>query len=316
MNDVRRAALLMPRPRTVKLFSRSLRNWLAIPAFGAACNPSVAAAQPDGAVNGTGPVVSKIECAASFEQSQRLRQAFKYVEATVEALRCADPGCGAALSEECGKLYNELQAATPSVVFAARSEDGAELTFASISVDGRAEALSIDGAPVLLNPGSHEFTFVAKGFQTFRQSTVVRAGERFRPIVGVLRRQSPAPFSSPSANTAPATSAAPRARPTLATYLLGGVGVAGLAGFAGLRIAGASEYDDLARSCKPTCSEEQIDTARRLYTLSYVSLAVGTATSIAAVTLYLTSERESAPHTAVQLRQMPGGMGAHLTGSF
>src|SRR5204863_2064026 len=61
----------------------------------------------------------KIACSKSFEESQRLRNNSEYIAASDEVLKCANPSCGQALFDECTKIYGELQAATPSVVFAA-----------------------------------------------------------------------------------------------------------------------------------------------------------------------------------------------------
>src|SRR5688500_17419182 len=84
----------------------------------AECLPSAAqAGQPAPASSDASVAASRAECAQSFEHAQRLRNAFRYLDADVEALKCANPACGPLLSEECGKIYSELQAVMPSIVF-------------------------------------------------------------------------------------------------------------------------------------------------------------------------------------------------------
>jgi hypothetical protein len=260
--------------------------------------------------------LSKADCAAAFEQSQHLRNSFQYVEATEQALRCANPQCGAVLSEECGKLYGELQAATPSVVLGARAEDGTELGSVSIDVDGGSRRVAIDGTPLLINPGNHEFTFSAAGFKSTRQTAVILTGERFRPIVGVLTKDAPEPVkSAPPPERAPL--AASSGGVPLASYVLGGIGLAGFAGFVGFRLAGAHDYDTLDRTCKPECAQSSVDAARQKYVLSYVGLGIGGAASIAAVTLYLVSPRKPKQQTAtLRLANLPDGVAAQLAAPF
>jgi len=275
--------------------------------------PHQAQAQSAPADAEEGAKISKIECAQAFEQSQRLRNSFRYLEASAEALRCASLQCGAALSEECGRLYSDLQAATPSIVLAARTQDGKELDNVIVSIDGGARSAMVDGTPLLLDPGNHEFTFTADGFEPLKQAAVISAGERYRRVVGVLTKPESAAASTPS----PAQDRRGSRTIPIASYALGGVAVAGFAGFVGFRIAGANDYEALSDTCKPTCAQSSIDAARQKYVLSYVGLAVGAAAGIAAVTVYLLSPGKPASQAAtLQLGSLPSGVGAHLTKSF
>ena len=291
-------------------------------AIGTACAslPTIAAAASDAPTEDGHTPLNKAQCETAFEDAQRLRNSVQYLKATSEALRCANPECGAVLSDECGKLYSETSAATPSVVLGARTSDGSELGTVSIDVDGGARSVPLDGRPLLLDPGNHEFTFSADGFEPTKQAVVILAGERMRSIVGVLKREGgPAP-STTAEGPAPAKKAAPaetRHQVPLASYVLGGVGIAGFAGFVGFRVSGAHDYDALQRECKPTCSQSDVASARQKYVLSYVGLAVGGVASIAAVTVYFASPRTPVPEAAaLQIRQQANGMTAHLTVPF
>lgn len=296
---------------------RGCRSAAAVLAAASALLPALARAEEP--AGGARVPISRAECAEAFEQSQRLRNSFQYVQASASALRCADPECGAALSEECGKLYGEIEAATPSIVLGARSEDGTELRDVSVTIDQGARPVVVDGTPLPLDPGKHDLTFVAAGFESLQLSAVVLAGERFRPIIGVLKSEKN-PAQTAATGTSEPDSGAPRAArtgPPLASYVLAGVGVAGFAGFIGFRVAGGQEYDKLERDCKPTCGTDSVDAARRSYVLSYVGLAIGGAASIAAVTLYLTSPSTPARQAAtLSVRQVPGGMAAQLSAPF
>jgi hypothetical protein len=275
---------------------------------------------PAWAEDGASAPVSKAECEKAFEQSQRLRNTFHYVEASAEALVCAASECGTVLSDECGKLYSETLEATPSVVVGARTADGSELSDVSITLDGSERSIPVDGAPLLLNPGNHEFSFSAAGLEPTKLTVVILAGERLRPIIGVFKRDEAPVQSTTSKALRPETGPAlnnDRGGPPLASYILGGIGLAGFGGFVGFRLAGAHDYDALTHDCKPTCSESSVAAARQKYVLSYVGLAIGGAASIAAVTVYLaTPGTPSRQAAALQLRQQANGMTAHLTVPF
>jgi len=71
--------------------------------------------------------------------------------------------------------------------------------------------------------------------------------------------------------------------------VLGGVGIAGVAGFVALNLVGAHDYDGLKHGCGAStgCSGADIDPVRTKYYLSYVSLGVGAAALAGAVVVYL-----------------------------
>ena len=256
----------------------------------------------------------KLACSRSFEQSQRLRNGSQYVAAIDEVVKCADPKCGEALFAECTKIYDQLQTATPSVVFAAKDDSGRELTGVVVTIDGRPSRDQLDGKPVRVDPGSHRFAFSSNGYQRTEQGVLIRAGEQFRPINAILQRTQAAdaaPFSQVS-TSAPE---APRSVP-LASYVLGAVSVVGLGTFVGFRLAASSRFDKLARDCKPNCAPSDVDSVRREYNISDIALGIGAAAAVAAVTVYLVSPREHKPVAALQVSPSEHGLGAGIVGQF
>ncbi|MEO8903701.1 MAG: hypothetical protein ABI488_15530, partial [Polyangiaceae bacterium] len=246
-------------------------------------------------------------------QSQRLRNGSQYVAASDEAAKCANPKCGEALFDECTKIYDQLQDATPSVVFAARDDAGRELTSVAVTIDGRPTPDQLDGKPVRVDPGRHQFAFSSNGYQRAEQAVLIRAGEQFRPINAVL----PRPRSVQAADEPTSTSAleSPRRLP-LASYVLGAVSVVGIGAFVGFRVAGASRFDELARTCKPTCTSSEVDSARQKYILSNLALGVGAAAAVAAITVYLVSPLQHRPVAALQVSPLRQGLGAGITAQF
>lgn len=256
----------------------------------------------------------KLACSRSFEQSQRLRNGSQYIAASEEAAKCANPKCGEALVDECSKIYDQLQTATPSVVFAARDEAGAELTQVAVSIDGHPSRNTLDGTPVKVDPGNHQFAFASDGYQPAEQATLIRAGEQFRPISALLRRiadKSSAPPLAPPASDPQSSPGIPTA-----SYVLGAVSVVGLGTAIGFRVAGSNRFDALARECKPTCTPSAVDSARQKYTVSDVALGVAAAAAVAAITIYLVSPREHRPRAALQVSPSEHGLGAGISAWF
>jgi hypothetical protein len=279
--------------------------------------PRPVVAEPSGASD---PSLTRAACALAFEDAQRLRNAARYLDANREVLKCTNPSCGAALSEECGKIHGELQAATPSVVFAVRDNTGGELASASVKIDSDGSAPSLDGKPVPIDPGSHTFTFHADGFEPQAQSVVIRAGERFRPITIVLQPLSTNPARAPSPNAFEPTLSSndtSRAAVPLPVYVLGGVAAVGVAGFVGFRWWGSRDFDELSRGCKPDCSSSSVDAVRQKYAISTVSLAVGGAATAAAITWYFAAKPSASSNSArLQIWSSADGASARFSTRF
>jgi hypothetical protein len=258
----------------------------------------------------------KMVCATAFEETQRLRNASRYLEANREVLKCSSPACGAVLSEECGRMHSELQAATPSVVFAARDKSGNELPNVMVRIDQESSAIPLDGKPVMIDPGNHTFSFSAAGHELHSQQVVVLTGEHFRLISVVLEPVARGGARVATNDNQPLRREQPTsARPPLASYVLGGVGVVGFAAFATLRISGANDFDALSSRCKPTCSASEVDGVRRKYLSSNIALAVGAAASVAAVTIYLVAP-PAATATSLQIAPSTSAVSARFTTTF
>lgn len=264
-------------------------------------------------------------CASAFEQAQRLRNETKYLAANQQVRKCANPMCGAALLQECSRLYEELQSAIPTVVFSARdAAKGSDLSEVAVTIDGQPGVDQIDGKAIPIDPGNHTFKFTAAGYPPIERRMVIRDGEKFRQVAVTFSAEGasetapqPATTSAPAPAAGPAASSSSRPIP-VATWVLGGIGVAGLATGAILRVVGSGQYDDLKSSCSPACSDSEIDRVKTKYTLSTVALGVGGAALAASVVILLAAPRESSETPAALVLQptLGGGATAQLRGVF
>lgn len=151
-------------------------------------------------------------CLTSAEQGQQLRDDGKYAKAREAFGRCARSSCPALVQSDCEKWLAELEAASPSVVVIAKDDKGADLSAVKVTVDGAVLTTSLDGRPLAVDPGAHEFNFEASGLVPFDEHVVIHAGEKGRSLSVQFRSTNASvPGSSPSAPTGPATPSVPEA---------------------------------------------------------------------------------------------------------
>ena len=156
----------------------------------------------------------------------------------------------------------------------------------------------LDGRALAVDPGEHVFVFELGDARRFTERVIVAEGVKNRQIV--LRIPDDAPVVPPDDRGMP-----------IAAWILGGVGLAGLAGFGILGGVGLSKEGELQDRCAPNCATDEVDEVRRLYAVGDVMGAVGLAAVIGAV-IVVWVEEEGGPSTALGVS--PTGL--TLTGRF
>jgi hypothetical protein len=215
-------------------------------------------------------------CVATYDDALALKKQGELLAARSRFTQCTLPSCPGPVRDECAEQVRGLGTMIPSVVPAARTRDGRELVDVQVQVDGQLLTERIDGRAHRLDPGPHEFRFAAAGETPRVVSVVLAEGERLRRVEAIF-------------DTGTAREPAPI--PTLA-WVLGGVGVAGLLGFAYFGLSGLSEESAL-QECEPGCSAERTDDLKRTYLFADISLAIGVAALGGATYVYLTRSSSS-----------------------
>ncbi|MCU0689967.1 MAG: hypothetical protein MUF54_01065 [Polyangiaceae bacterium] len=234
----------------------------------------------------------KAACLESYVEAQRLKKDSSYIAARDKLIVCSHDACPAAIRSECVQWLAEVDRALPSVVVLAKDHDGHDIVDVRVTVDGEPFLERAEGKAIPIDPGVRTFRFEASGFQTQERQVVVRASVQDRVIAVALTRQTAAGPAPPAASDAPTTadpaadSSPSRAVPAPA-YVLGGVGVVGLAGFGAFAWRFSGQRSDL-EGCKPFCSQTDIDAADRSRKVAFVSLGVGVVALGAATVLYAT----------------------------
>ena len=248
-------------------------------------------------------------CSAAYERTQTEKQAGHYVAASAAALECSQLQCNAAIVQECVRFYGALEAETPTLVFSARKAEGGELSDVRVEMDGKLVAEQITGRPISADPGPHNFVFIHKKRGLLRQSETARVGDKAR-VIEVT-------FSDPDAKSGAvgAGTAAPRGGVPPMTYVLGGLGVVALGGFAYFRVSGANDYNKKNDECSPGCNPDDIDPIKKKFTYSYVSLGVGIASLAGAAAFYFVG-RSGGPSVQASISPHQDGAMAGLKTTF
>jgi len=239
----------------------------------------------------------KAACVASYENGQNQRQEGALRRAKKEFSRCADPACPDVTKGDCTTWSAELDKSIPTVTFVVKDEGGADLNDVAVLMDDQPLVPKISGAAIEVDPGSHRFRFESKGFSAIEQAVVVREGEKNRPVSIVM--QKPAGKGGGGGSISPAT------------WVLGGVGVAGIGVFAVFGGIGLSEQSDAESTCAPRCGDDVIDPIQTKFIAADIALSIGLASLGAALLVGLVTGLDSGPEPEVSARfevfPAPGG---------
>ncbi len=220
------------------------------------------------------------ECVLAHEQAQQKSVEKKLVEALSLSRSCAVPVCPAPVRKECRQWQAELEKSVPTIIVTVRRA-GRELSDARVSVDGKAQD---PGKEISLDPGAHMVVAEIEDQPKITRQIEVREGERSR-MVSVSFTETPVAASAGGGGKDPAADAAPgRSIPT-ASYVLGGVGIAGFIGFGAMALVVAQDEKDLDE-CKPRCDQADVDSLGTKYLIGDIALGIGLAGVASAVGVY------------------------------
>jgi hypothetical protein len=213
-------------------------------------------------------------CVETYEDALAHKKRGALTAAHKRFAECTQPACPAPVREECTGQVRKLAALIPTIVPSARTTGGEELVEVRVQVDGKVLTEKLDGRAHQLDPGPHTFRFETGGFPAQELRAVLAEGERLRKVEAVFD-SGEKPAEQPI--------------PTL-VYVLGGIGIAGLAGFTYFGLSGLSQESDLdSQGCEPNCSQGDTDDLKRTYLFADISLAIGIAGLGGATYLYVSS---------------------------
>jgi hypothetical protein len=205
-------------------------------------------------------------CIDAHVTAQKRRAESKLLEARVALAECGSADCPGVLRSECGTWLEEVNKEIPSVVPVVMTPDGADISSARLTLDGMSRVLQ-PGASAEVDPGPHELEVLADGFQVAKVKFTGQVGLRDRRLEVTL-----VPIHEP---------------PPVWPYFAFGGGVAlGVGAFAGLGSMARADEKELG-SCKPHCSDGDIDKVQWEYVGANVGLAVAAASLAGAGAYFL-----------------------------
>ncbi len=225
---------------------------------------------------------AKRVCVDIHEKAQELRQAGHLVAARDQLTTCSKTTCPALIRTDCAQWLLEVDDIMPTIVLGARDAAGADLADVKVTCDGREIATRLDGRVVPIDPGEHVLHFEHAGSPPVESHVVVREGERARPVVAEFQ----APVSPP--------------RP-VAAYVVGGLAIGALGSFAFFGIRGLVSENDLASSCSPRCTDDQVRGARTDLLVADISLAATAVLGGAAAWLFFSNRKADTAPTPTPL---------------
>jgi hypothetical protein len=256
-------------------------------------------------------------CFNAYERAQRLRQNSKLCASREQLLVCADASCPSFVRKDCSAWLGEVETSISGVVVTTTGQKGKTDSQVAFYIDGERLAEPLEGRAFPVDPGKHDVRYELDG-RSVEGHVVVPEGDKAFPLYVDFRALSPPPVPPPPPIDAPAEPSPPLPRPSwllrlpVATYVSGGLAVAGVGLFAGFGLAGYS-----AESCAPACTRSQISSIRTNYVVADVSLAAAVAAGGAAVAFALIAPSRTpadgakqAPAAAWWLGVRPGVGGA------
>lgn len=238
-------------------------------------------------------------CIEAHSKAQGLRRDGRLMAAREQLRLCAEPVCPELIRGDCATWLSELDKELPSIVVSARIGE-TDVSDARVLVDGRAVAEELDGKSIELDPGRHRVRLERDGERDVEREIVAKLGVKNEGVLFQLEATPSLRPAEPKAEAGPDR--------TL-VYVLGGVGVVGLASFTYFGLKGKSDYDRLRDECSPTCEASESDSVKQSFLIADLSLGVGVA-SLAVATYILLSDPAPEPRRAVSGPRPWLGLGA------
>ncbi|HEY4116359.1 MAG TPA: hypothetical protein VGM56_00835 [Byssovorax sp.] len=262
-------------------------------------------------VAGPAAADDKNVCATAYDDTQSLKKAGRLHDAREQAALCVRTVCPSFMRVDCARWLGEIEAAEPSVVFEVKDAHGADTTAVRVTLDGKPWLTELDGQAKLIDPGRHTLRFELPDASSKDEDLVVREQEKGRLVQVLFDGAAPTTPSTPS--------------PSIAPWILGGVGVA-LAGAGvamGVVVLGAkSDVDKLCPGavCPSDDVKSQADgsrsTVNTLGPISTTAMALGGVAIGAAVVWLVVRKPAQIRATGVVPMFGPGAAGASLRGVF
>jgi hypothetical protein len=249
-------------------------------------------------------------CFAAAERSQPLLRQRKLREARAVLEVCARDVCPRAARTDCREWLAEATDAQPSIVIAPHEVHGVGSTRSVRDLQGVRAVIDetlvvdhVDPTPILVDPGRHRLRLERAGSDPIVQDVEISAGDKGHIVDAYWRI---AETAIPSRPVPPAF------------WVAGSLGLVATGIGTYFEISGLSRRSDL-NSCKPACTQSQVDSARTQVRVGDVTLAGGIVLLAGALLVYATRptvDSSPTPTDSAWVDLVPGGFVAGARGSL
>ncbi len=258
---------------------------------------------------------TKKACVLASTEGQVARDDGKLMEARKRLLFCAKDECPAVVRKSCAQWLADVEERAPSAIIRVLDSSGADLTDASVSVDG--EHIALDGRSISLEPGQHTAELVEADGSKSVHKFLLAEREKSR-VIDIHSAPPRGNASSGALPTDTSNAAHDGFSPPTGAWVLGGVGVVALGSFVYFGLTAKHDLNQLQGECSPSCSDSQTHPGRTAATVADVSLGVGVAALAGAVTWALLAPHASEKAASARVDIVPTSSGgvALFRGSF
>jgi hypothetical protein len=127
------------------------------------------------------------EACADVLKNASTREAAGQLQEAKELFRsCARSSCALFVREQCTTHYTTLEHDAPTVVLMVSDGSGVSRTDVQVRVDGTVFSPQVDGRPLPIDPGMHDFSFSTGGHVFASEKILILQGQRNRIITAVI----------------------------------------------------------------------------------------------------------------------------------
>jgi len=245
-------------------------------------------------------------CVGANTTAQSLRRDGKFGAARAQLAMCVDASCPTLVRDDCSQLLDELNRAQPTIVFAARDNQGHDVSEVTVEVDGRPLVQRLDGIAIAVDPGEHTFTFEVQGRPPkVTRRFVLHEGEKARREQ-ILLGGTALPVAS-GVSPSSREEATPLGAQRVVSLVALGVGLVGIGTGVAFAVQAKGKANDADAYCPGSvCANDAAlrmnHDARVAGNLATVAFAAGAAGIAGAVVLWLTAKPSpSSPSSEVAL---------------
>jgi hypothetical protein len=273
--------------------------------------------------------LTKGQCVEIDTAAQTERRAGHFHAARDQLQLCAKPACPKLVRDDCTQRLNELDALTPTLVFAAKDASGDDVVAVLVTMDGAMFATELSGTALSVDPGPHTFRFEVDGAAPIEKKLVLREGEKGRQErVTFADLHVPVKHvAAPAAEPASASSKSSWGAQKTSAVVVGGAGVAGVVLGAIMGSMSFSAWSSSKSECGTSACTDRSkalsdhDSAVTDATVSDIGFIAGGVLLAGGIVLFVTApSSSSSSSTGATLHLVPsvgrGGGGMSFEGRF